>query len=42
MAHGKIEPDYSDEEVALSSYQLSGACAASRLAHALERHWGIV
>eukprot|EP00245_Coleochaete_scutata_P016811 TRINITY_DN8004_c0_g1_i1.p1 TRINITY_DN8004_c0_g1~~TRINITY_DN8004_c0_g1_i1.p1 ORF type:complete len:257 (+),score=32.57 TRINITY_DN8004_c0_g1_i1:64-771(+) len=42
FAHGKIEPDYVDEEVAVSEYPLSAACCISRICHALEQHWSIL
>ncbi|KAJ7548576.1 hypothetical protein O6H91_07G017800 [Diphasiastrum complanatum] len=42
MAHGKIEPDYIDDLVAVSEYPLSAACCLGRICNALEQQWKIL
>ena len=41
MAHGKVEVDYSEEEVSISQYPLSAALACAKLCSAFEDVWGI-
>ncbi|KQJ94453.1 ribosomal RNA small subunit methyltransferase nep-1 [Brachypodium distachyon] len=41
MAHGKIENDYSDDYIQISSYPLSAACCLNRISSALEQKWNI-
>ncbi|KAK2177015.1 hypothetical protein NP493_623g01025 [Ridgeia piscesae] len=42
MAHGSVEPDYTEETVSLSSYPLSGALTCAKLCTAFEQAWDIV
>ncbi|XP_028761413.1 ribosomal RNA small subunit methyltransferase nep-1 [Neltuma alba] len=42
MAHGKIEPDYTDEFIAISGYPLSAAYCLTRICAALEGKWKIL
>lgn len=42
MAHGKIEADYTDEFIAISSYPLSAAYCLTRICAALEGKWKIL
>ena len=41
MAHGKVEVDYSEEEISISQYPLSAALTCSKLCSAFEEVWGI-
>eukprot|EP00731_Ephydatia_muelleri_P027102 Em0018g1202a len=41
MAHGKVEVDYTEEEVSFSGYPLSAALTCSKLCSAFEEAWGI-
>lgn len=41
MAHGKVEVDYTEEEVSFSNYHLSAALACSKLCNGFEEVWGI-
>ncbi|XP_047470295.1 ribosomal RNA small subunit methyltransferase NEP1-like [Penaeus chinensis] len=41
MAHGKVEVDYTEEEVSFSNYHLSAALACSKLCSGFEEVWGI-
>ena len=41
MAHGKINIDWVDEEIAISEYALSGSVACGKLCCALEDLWDI-
>jgi len=41
-AHGKVEVDYVEEEVAFSQYPLSAACALGKLMNAFESQWDIL
>ena len=42
FAHGKIDADYIDKEIAFSKYPLSGAYACAKICDAFEQHWGIL
>ncbi|KAK7264103.1 hypothetical protein RJT34_31707 [Clitoria ternatea] len=42
MAHGKIEPDYTDDYISISEYPLSAANCISRICGALELNWRIL
>eukprot|EP00899_Mesostigma_viride_P000045 jgi/Mesvir1/10040/Mv20033-RA.1 len=42
MAHGKVEPQYVDEMVAVSGYPLSAACCIGRICNSFEDKWNIV
>lgn len=42
MAHGKVEVDYTDVEIAFSEYPLSAAVACCKVCSAFEKHWGIL
>ncbi|XP_076043031.1 ribosomal RNA small subunit methyltransferase NEP1 [Oratosquilla oratoria] len=41
MAHGKVEVDYVEEEVAFSRYHLSGALACAKLCSGFEEAWSV-
>ncbi|KAJ8043061.1 Ribosomal RNA small subunit methyltransferase NEP1 [Holothuria leucospilota] len=41
MAHGKLELDYTDEEVAISQYPLSAALTCAKICSGFEEAWGI-
>jgi rRNA small subunit pseudouridine methyltransferase Nep1 len=41
MAHGKVDVDYTEEEVAISEHPLSAALTCTKLCCAFERAWGI-
>ena len=41
MAHGKVDVDYSEEEISISQYPLSAALTSSKLCSAFEEVWGI-
>ncbi|KAK3864595.1 hypothetical protein Pcinc_029729 [Petrolisthes cinctipes] len=41
MAHGKVETDYVEEEIALSKYHLSAALACAKVCDGFEEAWGI-
>lgn len=41
MAHGKVDPEYSEEKISISNYPLSGALACTKLCSAFEDVWGI-
>jgi rRNA small subunit pseudouridine methyltransferase Nep1 len=42
FSHGKIDVDYIDEEIAVSSYALSGALVCAKVCSAFEKHWGVL
>jgi rRNA small subunit pseudouridine methyltransferase Nep1 len=42
FAHGKVDVDWTDEEVSVSNYQLSGSVAVGKTCCAFERRWDIV
>ncbi|RDD47339.1 Ribosomal RNA small subunit methyltransferase NEP1 [Trichoplax sp. H2] len=42
MAHGKVEVDYTEEEIAISEYPLSGALTCAKVCNAFEDEWGIL
>ena len=42
FARGFIEPDYVEEEIAISSYPLSGAAVCSKVCFAMEQLWGVL
>ncbi|CAG0892818.1 unnamed protein product [Darwinula stevensoni] len=41
MAHGKVNVDYTEKEVAISEYPLSAALTCTKLLNAFEDAWGI-
>ncbi|CAN6244028.1 unnamed protein product [Urochloa humidicola] len=41
MAHGKIDKEYTDDYIQISSYPLSAACCLNRICSALEQKWNI-
>jgi rRNA small subunit pseudouridine methyltransferase Nep1 len=41
MAHGKVETDWVDDEIAISEYPLSGSVACGKLCCALEDLWNV-
>lgn len=41
MAHGKVETDYVEEEVAISRYHLSAALTCAKVCSGFEEVWGI-
>lgn len=41
MAHGKVDVEYSEEEISISQYPLSAALTCSKLCSAFEEVWGI-
>ncbi|CAL8100144.1 unnamed protein product [Orchesella dallaii] len=41
MAHGKVEVDYVEEQVSISSYPLSGALACAKITSGFEEKWSI-
>ncbi|CAG0924495.1 unnamed protein product [Notodromas monacha] len=41
MAHGKVEIDYHEDEMAISSYPLSAALTCTKLCDAFEDAWGV-
>ena len=41
MAHGKVEVDYSEEEISISKYPLSAALTCTKLCTAFEEVWGV-
>ncbi|KAI4341229.1 hypothetical protein MLD38_025978 [Melastoma candidum] len=42
MAHGKIEPEYTDDLIAISNYPLSAACCINMICDGLRRHWKFI
>ncbi|CAG0905260.1 unnamed protein product [Darwinula stevensoni] len=42
MAHGKVNVDYTEKEVAISEYPLSAALTCTKLLNAFEDAWGIM
>jgi len=42
MAHGKIEPDYTEDTVSISNYPLSAALTCTKLCSAFEEAWGVI
>ncbi|XP_029047599.2 ribosomal RNA small subunit methyltransferase NEP1 isoform X1 [Osmia bicornis bicornis] len=42
MAHGQVNPDYSEDTISISNYPLSGALTCSKLCTAFEEVWGII
>uniref|UniRef100_T1J238 18S rRNA (pseudouridine-N1)-methyltransferase n=1 Tax=Strigamia maritima TaxID=126957 RepID=T1J238_STRMM len=41
MAHGKVNVDYTEEDVSISEYPLSAALTCSKMCSAFEEVWGI-
>ena len=41
QAHGPIEVDYTEENIAISQYPLSAALACTKICSAFEDAWGI-
>ncbi|CAG7827847.1 unnamed protein product [Allacma fusca] len=41
MAHGKVNVDYIEETISVSSYPLSGALACAKITGGFEEKWGI-
>jgi rRNA small subunit pseudouridine methyltransferase Nep1 len=42
FARGSMEVDYIDEQIAISSYGLSGAAVCSKVCYAMEQLWGVL
>eukprot|EP01105_Mastigella_eilhardi_P018647 TRINITY_DN4331_c0_g1_i1.p3 TRINITY_DN4331_c0_g1~~TRINITY_DN4331_c0_g1_i1.p3 ORF type:complete len:120 (+),score=40.45 TRINITY_DN4331_c0_g1_i1:418-777(+) len=42
MAHGKVNADYVDTEIAFSEYPLSAAIACAKVVFAFEKLWGVI
>ncbi|XP_014664249.1 PREDICTED: ribosomal RNA small subunit methyltransferase NEP1-like [Priapulus caudatus] len=42
MAHGKVEVDYTEEDVSISQYPLSAALTCAKVCSAFEEQWGIL
>ncbi|KAF4402540.1 hypothetical protein CsatB_019704 [Cannabis sativa] len=42
MAHGKVEPDYVEDHVAVSGFPLSAAYCTTMICQALEKKWNIL
>ncbi|XP_015903002.1 uncharacterized protein LOC107435882 [Ziziphus jujuba] len=42
MAHGKVETDYTDDYIAISSYPLSAAVCIGKICVALENKWNLL
>lgn len=42
IAVGKIDADYVQEEIAISSYPLSAAGVCGKICTAFEQHWGVL
>uniref|UniRef100_A0A7S4EY60 Ribosomal RNA small subunit methyltransferase NEP1 n=1 Tax=Chrysotila carterae TaxID=13221 RepID=A0A7S4EY60_CHRCT len=42
MAHGKVEPEYADDYIAVSEYPLSAAAALARVTNAFENYLGVL
>lgn len=42
MAHGKVEVDYTEETVSISSYPLSAALTCTKLCSAFEESWNVL
>ncbi|XP_071944546.1 ribosomal RNA small subunit methyltransferase NEP1-like [Antedon mediterranea] len=41
MAHGKVEPDFTEDDISISNYPLSGALTCAKICSAFEEGWGI-
>jgi len=41
MAHGKLEPEYTEEEISISHYPLSAALTCTKLCSAFEEKWNV-
>ncbi|PIK50920.1 putative ribosomal RNA small subunit methyltransferase NEP1 [Apostichopus japonicus] len=41
MAHGKLDLDYTEEEVAISQYPLSAALTCAKVCSGFEESWGV-
>lgn len=41
MAHGKVNVDYTEEEISISEYPLSAALACTKICSAFEESWGV-
>ncbi|XP_062501471.1 ribosomal RNA small subunit methyltransferase NEP1-like [Corticium candelabrum] len=41
MAHGRVSTDYTEEDIAISEYPLSGALTCTKICSAFEEAWGI-
>lgn len=42
MAHGAIDPDYTEKAVSFSNYPLSAALTCAKLCNAAEEVWGVI
>lgn len=42
MSHGKIEVDYTQEEISISQYPLSGSVACGKVCASFERFYGVI
>jgi len=42
LAHGKVETDYTSEEISISNYPLSAALTCTKICNAVEEKWGII
>ncbi|XP_002735042.1 ribosomal RNA small subunit methyltransferase NEP1-like [Saccoglossus kowalevskii] len=42
MAHGKIDVDYTEEDISISNYPLSAALTCTKICTAFEESWGIL
>lgn len=42
FAHGKVEVDYTEQEISYSEYPLSASLACGKLCDAFEAMWGIL
>eukprot|EP01137_Pigoraptor_chileana_P015154 Opistho-2@70741 len=42
MAHGQVEADYVEEEIAISEYPLSASVCCGKLCNAFEDLWGVM
>jgi len=42
LAHGKVEADYAEEEIAISHYPLSASVVCGKICNALEHMWEVL
>ncbi|XP_072043667.1 ribosomal RNA small subunit methyltransferase NEP1-like [Amphiura filiformis] len=42
MAHGKVDVDYTEEDISISNYPLSAALTCTKVCSAFEEAWGIL
>lgn len=42
MAHGKIDPDYTEDTISISNYPLSAALTCTKLCSAFEEVWNVL